>query len=81
MLCFYNENEQAFLNTVNAERCKNNPLLISDLDIRGEDVMPLCNKDYSKVGKILEALLHKVIEDPTLNEKEKLIEIAKKELL
>ena len=43
--------------------------------------MPLCNDDYSKVGKTLEMLLERVLGNPELNKKDKLIEIAKKELL
>ena len=82
MLKFFNdkENIKGFIEIICAERCKNNPLSISDLDIKGNDILPLCNKDYSKVGKTLEYLLLQVIEDPTLNQKQKLIEIAKKSL-
>lgn len=80
MLAFYNENAKEFLEILDNEGCKNNPLSISDLAIKGDDILPLCKKDYSKVGKTLEMLLTKVIEDPTLNTNEKLIEITKKSL-
>ena len=82
MLAFFNEKEDIdeFLDALNSEKHKNNPISISDLDIKGDDILPLCDKDYSRVGKTLEFLLKCVIEDPTLNRKEKLIEIAKKGL-
>ena len=82
MLKFFNEKENLdeFVGVLDVERSKNNPLSISDLDIKGEDILPLCDKNYSRVGKTLELLLDEVIEDPTINKKEKLIEIAKKSL-
>ena len=82
MLAFFNEKEDIdeFLDALNSEKHKGNPLSISDLDIKGDDILPLCDKDYSRVGKTLEFLLKCVIEEPTLNRKEKLIEIAKKSL-
>lgn len=69
-----------FIKVLEIERTMNNPLSISDLKIRGGDVLPICEGDFSRVGKILEMLLERVIENPSINEKEKLIKIAKKEL-
>ncbi len=82
MLEFWNDKNQIseFVEIINAEKQKTNPLKISDLAINGNDILPLCEGDFSRVGKMLEELLECVIDNPALNEKEKLIEIAKKEL-
>ena len=81
VLKIWNEKNMAeFIHMLEIERNKNNPLLISDLKINGSDILPLCEDDYSKVGKVLEKLLERVIDNPELNKKEILIEIAKKEL-
>ena len=69
-----------FLSFLESEKQKNNPLAISDLAIKGSDILPLCDKDHSQVGKILNLLLEKVIENPSLNTKQKLMEIVQKEL-
>lgn len=52
------------------------PYKISHLDISGEDLLELGYKG-KEVGKILEILRKKVIEDKTLNKKAELIEIVK----
>ena len=75
------ENTDDFIDAVKAEKEKKNPLTIAELEIKGGDILPLCNDDYSRVGKTLEILLESVLENPELNKKDKLIEIAKKELL
>lgn len=55
-----------------------NALDVRDLKINGQDIMDALNIGPGpKVGEILNYLLEKVIEEPMLNEKEKLIEIAK----
>lgn len=55
-----------------------NALHISDLNIKGEEVMELLKIPPSpKVGVVLGYLLEKVLDDPSLNEKEKLIELIK----
>lgn len=69
-----------FAELVSAQMQKKVPLSIADLDVRGTDLLPLCEGDYKKVGLILAFLLERVIEDPDLNHKENLIEIVKKEL-
>lgn len=83
MLEFFHGTERAaeFKKILEIEKIKNNPLTISDLAIKGSDILPLCKDNFAKVGKTLEMLLECVIENPELNEKEKLVEIAKKELL
>ncbi len=55
-----------------------NALHISDLKVSGNDIMELLQIPPSKkVGKILETLLDRVIEDPSLNEREILLNMAK----
>lgn len=80
ILRFYNADSEDFARLVELEASQKRPLSISELDIRGSDILPLCAGDYSRVGKTLAILLECVLDDPSLNRKEKLIEIAKKEL-
>lgn len=55
------------------EKCP--PLNISDLKINGNDIINKRNiKPGPKVGRILQNLLEAVIEDPELNERDKLME-------
>ena len=49
------------------------------LDITGKDLMELRIPKGPKIGEILEELLKRVIEDPKLNNKELLLDIAKNE--
>ena len=83
MLIFFNENKDLseFISAISQERSKSTPLTLSDLEIRGNDILPFCNGNYANVGKILNLLLERVIENPELNKKETLLEITKKELL
>ena len=83
MLVFFNKdkNLDEFISTISLEKSKNNPLTMSNLDIRGNDILPLCKGNHANVGKILNKLLERVIENPELNKKETLLEITKKELL
>ena len=83
MLKFFNKDKliEDFVAVLDAENSKNNPLSLSELKVKGSDILPFCMGNHARVGKILNELLNRVIEDPTLNEKEKLIEIAQKELL
>ncbi len=56
-----------------------NALKVKDLAINGTDVMRIKEIEPSrKVGEILESLLQMVLDDPSLNTKEKLEELAKK---
>jgi hypothetical protein len=59
------------------ESRKRRPLGISDLAIRGGDIIPFCDNNFSLVGKTLSHLLAKVIDNPSLNKREELIEMAK----
>ena len=77
---FKDKQIEDFLIALSNEKCKNNPLSITDLEIKGGDILPLCKGDFSKVGKTLEFLLEQVLDNPELNKKDKLIEIATKEL-
>jgi len=51
---------------------------VTDLKIKGEDLVSLGIERGPRVGKILKELLDMVLEDPMLNTKEKLLEKAKK---
>jgi tRNA nucleotidyltransferase (CCA-adding enzyme) len=62
-------------------REKDMALKVSDLDIKGEDLIKLGIKSGPKMGKILNELLEMVIEDPTLNDKERLVEVVKERYL
>ena len=52
---------------------------IADLALDGHDVMDLTGARGTLIGDILGMLLDAVLEDPTLNEKEKLSELVKKQ--
>lgn len=52
-------------------------LKITDLKVRGEDLVAIGVKEGPQLGSILRELLDMVIEDPMLNTKEKLLEKAK----
>jgi len=57
-----------------------NALHIKDLKVKGEDVMRELNiPPGPKVGQVLESLLEKVLDDPSLNTREKLLELIKHE--
>jgi tRNA nucleotidyltransferase (CCA-adding enzyme) len=58
-------------------RLAENALSVKDLNIHGEDIMALGLSQGPKVGEILNQLLEKVLDDPTLNDKETLGRLAK----
>ncbi len=58
-------------------REKDMALKITDLAITGEDVIALGVPRGPEVGKILDYLLEQVLEDPLVNTKDKLIDLAK----
>lgn len=59
-------------------RTKEKGFTVKDLKVTGNDVMDTLNIGKGKkVGEVLNALVEKVIENPSLNEKEKLIELIK----
>lgn len=80
LLRFYNTQKEELFAVLEAERLKKRALSLSSLEIKGSDLLPLCEGDHRQVGILLKYLLDRVIDDPALNEKEKLIEIAKKSL-
>ena len=81
MLALFNEGDLVdFTLAIELEKSGDNPLTVSDLAVKGDDILPLCNGDFSKVGKTLAILLRRVWENPSLNNREQLIEIARKEL-
>ena len=57
---------------------KNQALSLKDLAINGKDLIAIGIPAGKQLGAILNELFEAVLEDPTLNEKEKLLEIAKK---
>jgi tRNA nucleotidyltransferase (CCA-adding enzyme) len=62
-----------YLDIKNKQEC----ISISDLAIGGRDLIELGFEQNKKLGLVLNALLIAVIEDPNLNKKEKLLELAK----
>lgn len=55
-------------------------LHIKDLRVDGKDVMQVLKiKPGPQVGKVLDQLLEKVLDDPALNEREKLLEMIKEQ--
>ena len=55
------------------------PFSINDLKVDGNDVMELLNiKPGRKVGEVLKAIFAEVEEEPTLNDREVLLEKIKK---
>ena len=67
-----------FKTIVLSEQKQKRPLRISDLAINGDDLLPLCKGNRAFVGKSLTSLLQLVIDSPELNQKEILLEYAKK---
>ena len=83
MLVFWKqENDlKEFILALDTEKSINNPLTLAELAIKGSDIIPLCPQSHAKVGKLLNELLSRVIDNPNLNKKEILMEIIKNELL
>jgi poly(A) polymerase/tRNA nucleotidyltransferase (CCA-adding enzyme) len=60
------------------EKVSHDPISVKQLKLNGNDLMKELDVEPGpKVGAILAVLLSNVIDDPALNEKEKLIELAK----
>ena len=53
------------------------PIEIADLAVDGEDLRKAGIPDGPRMGKVLHALLERVIGDPSLNTQSKLLELAK----
>lgn len=62
---------------ISEELKKQNALSLKNLKVNGKDLMRLEIPAGKKLGLILNQLLECVIEDPSLNDKEKLLELAK----
>lgn len=62
---------------INEELMKQNALSLKNLNLNGKDLMENGIPAGKKLGEILNHLLDCVIEDPSLNSREKLLEIAK----
>ena len=59
---------------------RGDPLTVRDLAVNGKDVLALGIREGQEVGRILEALLEKVLKNPDDNHKEILLEYARKEI-
>lgn len=82
-----NSNESSKLNELNLliKKCEeiireNHPLVISDLNINGNDLIDLGIQPGKNIGNILNELLELVLEEPELNKRNKLIDKAIKYL-
>lgn len=57
------------------------PLTVKDLEINGNDLINLGIKQGKEIGNILNKLLEIVLESPNMNDKNKLLDIIKKEMI
>lgn len=71
------EGEAGFVDALEAEIGSGNAFSLGGLAVNGEDLIKEGIAEGCDIGKILNALLDKIIEEPELNEKGKLLEIAK----
>jgi len=78
---FHPEEIEAFENRISEVREKEMAIKISDLDINGEDLEEIGVEKGPKMGEILAKLLEEVIEDPTLNRKNVLVELVRSKYL
>ena len=62
---------------IRAEMRSGHALSLGDLSVGGKDLIRLGMKPGPAMGDVLEALLEDVLVDPTLNERETLLELAK----
>ena len=63
---------------INGQLARNVALVVKDLCVDGRDVMKELDLDPGpRVGKILQSLLDSVIENPSLNRREKLLEMVR----
>ncbi len=63
-------------NRIRKELNSRNPMQLKDLAINGNDLIEIGIPAGKQIGETLALLLEKVIEDPTLNQKNKLLSIA-----
>lgn len=71
----FTEDDEKFVNAVENEMEKKSPTGVRDLAVTGEDLAPIVPKG-PEMGRMLNYLLEKVIENPELNTKEKLLAAA-----
>jgi tRNA nucleotidyltransferase (CCA-adding enzyme) len=64
--------QEMYRQTIEENQC----LSLKDMDIKGTDLLALGVKPGPDMGRILNALLDKVLDDPTLNQREKLLRMA-----
>jgi tRNA nucleotidyltransferase (CCA-adding enzyme) len=70
---------EALQQRISEVRQKDMALKVTDLDVSGVDLKNILGIDPGpNMGKVLNFLLDKVIEEPSLNKKDKLIELAKR---
>lgn len=69
-------NLAALQHRIAAERSRHNALQIADLAIDGHDVKRLAGHAGPVVGAVLRAMLDKVVDDPSINERERLLREA-----
>ena len=69
--------EKELRTRINSELERNTALTLKDLKIKGDDLIKLGIEKGPSIGKILNQLLEMVIDNPELNEKEKLSSIAR----
>lgn len=75
----YNESIELLLELkkrIEQELSKQNALSLKDLALNGKDLLELGITPGKQIGQILEDLFNAVVEDPELNKKEKLLQIA-----
>ena len=65
---------------IQLELDRNNALTLKDLKITGDDILSLGMEKGPGIGKMLNDLLEMVIDNPELNDKEKLSSIVTREL-
>jgi tRNA nucleotidyltransferase (CCA-adding enzyme) len=69
--------EKTYLKLKEEKSC----LSLDELDVNGKDLIELGFKEGEDIGRVLNLLLNKVFEDPRLNEKKILLELAAKEII
>ena len=72
-LAYIDEMEQSFRQILADEDC----LAIKDLKISGKDLLEMGVPQGQKIGEILKAIFAEVVDDPTLNDRDYLLNKAK----
>jgi hypothetical protein len=67
--------EAPWADAVRQARELNHPIARRDLALRGDDLLSLGLRGPD-VGRVLDALLERVLDDPSLNDRERLIALA-----